>query len=65
MSLLIIYQDSSKFCTDITPINDSFLNEFLCSITSLPWYANIVNFPIIGKMPLQWSAQEKKKFLLK
>ena len=26
----------SEFCTDISPINDSFLDEFLFSITSMP-----------------------------
>ena len=27
----------------------------------MPWYANSVNFIVIGKMPLQLNAQEKKK----
>ena len=44
---------TSEFCTDITPINDSFPDEFLSSITSMPWYANIVNFLVIGKIPLE------------
>lgn len=52
---------TSEFCNDITPINDSFPDEFLFSVTSMPWYANIVNFLVTGKMPLQWNAQEKKK----
>src|SRR5215813_4237779 len=34
---------------DITPINDSFPDDFLFSINSLPWYANIVNFLVIEK----------------
>ena len=53
-----------KFYTDITPINDFFPNEFLFSITSMPWYANIVNFLITGKMPMQWNTQDKKKYLV-
>ena len=42
-----------EFCTDITPINDSFPDEFLFSITLMPWYANIINFLATGKIPLQ------------
>ena len=55
---------TSEFCTDITPINDSFPDEFLFSIFLMPWYANIVNFLVTGKMPLQWNTQEKKNFLV-
>ena len=29
----------------------------------MPWYANIVNFLVTGKMPPDWSSQDKKKFL--
>ena len=29
---------------DMTHINDIFLDYFLFSIDSMPWYANIVNF---------------------
>ena len=47
---------TSEICTDITPINDSFPDEFLLSVTSIPWYANIVNFLVTSKMPLQWNA---------
>jgi hypothetical protein len=48
---------------DTTPINDSFPDDFLFSITTMPWYANIVNFIATGKMPSDWSSQDKKKFL--
>ena len=48
---------------DTTPINDSFPDDFLFSIDSMPWYANIVNFLVTGKMPPDWSSQDKKKFL--
>ena len=41
---------------DTTPINDSFPNDFLFSVDSMPWYANIVNFLITGKMPPDWSS---------
>ncbi|KAH9750082.1 hypothetical protein KPL71_013739 [Citrus sinensis] len=55
---------TSEFCNYITPINDSFPDEFLFSVTSMPWYANIVNFLVTCKMSLQWNAQEKKKFFI-
>ena len=55
---------TSEFYTIITPINDSFPNEFLFSVTSMPWQVNIVNFFITGKMPLQWNTQEKKNNLV-
>ena len=53
-----------ELCTNITHINDLFPDEFLLSVTSISWYANIVNFLITGKMSLQWNAQEKKKFFV-
>ena len=34
-----------------TPINDSFLYEFLFSMHNMTWYANIVNFLTTCKMP--------------
>jgi len=49
--------------TEITPINDSFPDEFLFSTVTMPWYANIVNFLVTGEMPPQWNAQDKRKFL--
>ena len=45
-----------------TPINDSFPDDFLFYIDSIPWYANIVNFLAIGKMPPDLSSLDNKKF---
>ena len=53
-----------EFYTDITPIHDSFPDEFLFSIISMPQYAKIINFLITNKMLLQQNAQEKKKFFV-
>jgi hypothetical protein len=47
---------------DLTPINDSFPDDFLFSVDITPWYANIVNFLATGKIPTDWSSQDKKKF---
>ena len=46
-----------------TPINDTFPDEQLFNVSSLPWFADIVNFLVTGDMPSQWSSQDKKKFL--
>ena len=36
---------------DAFPIRDSFLDEQLFSISTLPWYADIVNFLVISQTP--------------
>ena len=46
-----------------TPINVNFPDEHLFLVTTTPWFANIVNFLVTGKMPPQWSSQDKRKFL--
>ena len=37
--------------SDITQINDYFLDESLLSVSTMPWFANIVNFLISGHLP--------------
>ena len=49
--------------SDITPIDDYFLDESLLSISTMPWFANIVNFLVSGHLPAHWSTQDKRKFL--
>ena len=49
---------------DALPIRDSFPDEQLFPISTLPWYANIVNFLVIGQTPSHWSAQDKKRFMV-
>jgi hypothetical protein len=44
-------------------IQDSFPDEQLLAISSLPWYADIVNYLVSGKMPKVWGSQDKKRFL--
>ncbi|KAI3445221.1 hypothetical protein Pfo_001886 [Paulownia fortunei] len=46
-----------------TPINDTFPDEQLFNVSILPWFADIVNFLVTGKMPSHWNSQDKKKFL--
>jgi hypothetical protein len=51
--------------SDITPIDDYFPDESLFFISTMPWYANIVNFLVSGQLLAHWSTQDKKKFLNK
>jgi len=47
--------------SDITPIDDYFPDESLFSISTMPWFANIVNFLVSGQLTAHWSTQDKKK----
>ncbi|KAL3577368.1 hypothetical protein D5086_022651 [Populus alba] len=49
--------------SDITPIDDYFPDESLFSVSTMPWFANIVNFLVSGQLPAHWSTQDKRKFL--
>ena len=46
------------------PIDDSFPDEHLFALVHCPWYADIVNYMVIGQIPLQWTSQLKRKFLV-
>ena len=45
------------------PIGDSFPDEQLFALVHYPWYADIVNYLVTGQIPVQWTSQQKKKFL--
>jgi len=49
--------------SDITPINDYFPDESLFYVSTMPWFANIVNFLVSGQLSAHWSTQDKRKFL--
>jgi hypothetical protein len=49
--------------SDITPIDDYFPDESLFSVSTMSWFANIVNFLVSGYLPAHWSTQDKRKFL--
>jgi len=48
--------------SDIIPINDCFPDESLLSVSTMPWFANIVNFLVSGQLPTHWRTQDKRKF---
>jgi hypothetical protein len=49
--------------SDIIQINDYFPDEYLLSVATMPWFANIVNFLATGDLPAHWSTQDRRKFL--
>jgi hypothetical protein len=49
--------------SNITQINYYFPDESLLSISTMPWFTNIVNFLATGDLLAHWSTQNIKKFL--
>ncbi|RVW62302.1 hypothetical protein CK203_061538 [Vitis vinifera] len=47
------------------PINDDFPEESLMLVEVAPWYAHIANYLVIGEVPSEWKAQDKKHFFAK
>jgi hypothetical protein len=45
--------------SDITPIDDYFPDESLFYVSTMPWFANIVNFLVSGQLSAHWSTQDK------
>lgn len=49
---------------DNTPGDDSFPDEYLFAVSShSPWYADITNYQVVGKLPSHLSHQEKRKII--
>jgi hypothetical protein len=49
---------------DDTPVDDSFPNEYLFSVSShSPWYSDIANYLLAGKLPPHLSYQEKRRII--
>ncbi|KAL6340707.1 hypothetical protein AAG906_014397 [Vitis piasezkii] len=59
LSRLVISHDSHG-----PPINDDF-EESLMSIEVASWYSHIANFLVLGEVPSEWSAQDKRHFFAK
>ena len=45
------------------PISDCFPNEQLFRVQEEPWYADIVNYLVIGDMPQGWNKNDRDHFL--
>ncbi|XP_057977673.1 uncharacterized protein LOC131164476 [Malania oleifera] len=48
---------------DHLPILNDFPDEHLFSTSSLPWFAYIVSYLVVGEIPVDWNAQDKRKFM--
>ena len=48
--------------TNDLPLNESFPDEHLLSISTPPWFTDIVNYLATGDIPSNWSPQDKSKF---
>ena len=44
------------------PINDDFPEKSLMLVEVAPWYVHIANYLVIGEVPTEWKAQDKKHF---
>ncbi|XP_059650697.1 uncharacterized protein LOC132296522 [Cornus florida] len=56
----LLIEKSSEFAA----IRDSFPDEQLLQVShsTLPWFADIVNYLAVGKIPAHWSKQERDRF---
>ena len=57
--------DGLKKNDDGVPINETFHNEYLLTITSkeLPWFVDIANYLVSGILPYGMDYRQRKKFL--
>ena len=45
-------------------VDDAFSDENLCSIsTNVPWFADVVNYLVVGKLPRHMKSKEKKRIV--
>ena len=46
---------------DPIPIRECFPDEHLFQMSTLPWYADVVNYLVTGEFPPQWSSQDRER----
>ena len=54
----------SETTSEGLPIGDTFPDEKLFALLNWTWYADIVNYLVIGQIPPQWTSQQKRKFMV-
>ncbi|KAK9042651.1 hypothetical protein V6N11_017718 [Hibiscus sabdariffa] len=54
--------ENKSDCESNIEIKENFLDEKILSATTIPWYADIVNFLVSGVLPHELSSQGRKKF---
>ncbi|CAL2228505.1 unnamed protein product [Prunus armeniaca] len=47
---------------DSIPITETLPDEQLMNVSSIPWFADIVNYLVTSEIPSHWSKQDKSKF---
>ena len=58
LSRIVVEQEEA------TPLKDQFPDEHLFAVSTLPWYADIVNYLATCKLPINWSPQDVKRFMV-
>jgi len=49
---------------DNTPVDDSFPDAYLFAVSGhSPWYADIANYLVVGKLPSHLSHREKRRII--
>jgi len=47
-----------------SPVEDKFLDEYLFAVTAkTPWYADMANYLVIGKLPPHLFPSERRKII--
>ena len=46
-------------------MRESFLDEQLFLVSSIPWFVDLINYLVSGEMPSNWSKQDRVTFLTK
>ena len=49
---------------DPIPITECFSDKQLLNVSSLPWYANVVNYLVMGTFPQGWTSHDKDRMVV-
>ena len=58
LSRLVIKEDST-----LVEINETFPDEHILVVSTLPWFANIINYLVTGELPEHWERRRRLHFL--
>ena len=49
---------------EVMPIKDDFPNEQLLTTLILQWFAHMLNYLVLGKVPQVWETQDRRRLFL-
>ena len=49
---------------EVMPIKDDFPNEQLPTTLILQWFAHMLNYLVLGKVPQVWETQDRRRLFL-